>query len=190
MKYLLVFLEMLGVCCDRICEEDLSHDGRLQRIEYVSTLVKPGDVGAQIGVWMGDFAYYGLLPIQPSKLYLIDPWEVYNDYMYDTVSRMFAPFDNVEILRMKSESAADLFPDEFFDYVYINGDHSYGAVMHDLTNYLPKVKVGGYIIGDNYGWKGVGPGVQQFLSMHSDELLWMGDPYKQLGGQFAMKRLK
>lgn len=181
---------MLGICCDRICDDDFSQDKHLERIEYVSSLVKPGDVGAKVGVRMGNFAYHALLPTEPSQLYLIDPWEVFNDYMYEKVSRMFAPCENVEILRMKPEDAVTLFPDEHFDYVYVDGEHSYEAVMSDLSNYLPKVKVGGYLIGDKLGSSGVGPAVQQFLMMHPGELLRMEESLEKTGGQFAMKKLK
>ena len=49
------------------------HDQRVARAELVSSLVRPGDVGAEIGVQCRVFAYHVLLRRQPSKLYLIDP---------------------------------------------------------------------------------------------------------------------
>jgi hypothetical protein len=183
------------------------YDGRIKRGEYVSSLIKPGDIGAEIGVCQGTFAYYVLLKRQPAKLYLIDPWEyglqsdieinpnaekqIVRDNQYKTVCEYFSSYENIEIIRMKSEDAVNMFENNYFDYVYIDGEHSYTAVTRDLTNYFPKVKIGGYLIGDDYGWTGIKPAVQDFLKKHQDDCLFLDDPYQErTGGQFAIKRIK
>ena len=182
-------------------------DGRVGRAEYVSSLIKPGDVGIEIGVYEGQFSYHVLLQNAPSKLYLVDPWQYglqkdqevdptpekqkIRDAQYEKVCDYFAPYENVEIIRMKSEDAFSMFSDEYFDYVYIDGEHSYDAVTRDLTNYFFKVKVGGYLIGDGYGWVGVASAVQDFLKVHQKDCLFLVDPFLGLsGGQFAVKRIK
>jgi predicted O-methyltransferase YrrM len=43
-----------------------------------------------------------------------------------------------------------LFSDEYFDFIYIDGNHSYDAVKDDLTKWYPKLKKGGLIAGDDY----------------------------------------
>lgn len=40
--------------------------------------------------------------------------------------------------------------DSFIDIIYIDADHSCEAVTQDLTDWVPKVKAGGLIIGDDY----------------------------------------
>lgn len=113
------------------------------------------------------------------------------DNAYAYVSEVFAPYQNVKILRKKSEDAFMLFTDNYFDYVYIDGEHSYDAVTRDLTNYFPKVKVGGYLIGDDYGWEGIAPAVQAFLKLHRNDCIFLDDPYAgRTGGQFAIKKIK
>lgn len=201
------FAFLLGLCSSfGVYSEIPLNDGRVQRAEFVSSLIKAGDVGAEIGVCAGVFAYYVLLPSQPSKLYLIDPWQYglqadvekdptaekqsHADSLYKKVFNLFSSYPNVEIIRLKSEDAVFMFPDEYFDYVYIDGEHSYKAVMRDLTNYFPKVKIGGYIIGDDYGWAGIMPAVQDFLKAHP-ELSLLDDPYAgRTGGQFAFRKIK
>lgn len=185
----------------------VAHDGRYARAEFVASLIKPGDVGAEIGVNMGVFAFHVLLQQNPLKLYLIDPWkyglqkdvetnitpenQIVRDSEHAFVCKLFAPYSNIEIVREKSEDAVSFFPDQFFDYVYIDGEHSYDAVKRDLNNYFPKIKVGGYLIGDDYGWAGIADAVQEFLHQHQDEILWGGNPYEgKTGGQFSIKRLK
>src|SRR5258708_192323 len=125
MKFFILFLGTCGLYFGGIHAEAPPHDGRFQRGEYVSTLIKPGDVGAEIGVQMGIFAYHVLLQNKPSKLYLIDPWQLGvqgygepglaltnphgRDHEYEGICKMFAPYPNVKILKMKSEDAASLF---------------------------------------------------------------------------------
>jgi hypothetical protein len=58
----------------------------------------------------------------------------------------------VRIHRELSSQAVQHFPDEYFDWVYIDGDHSYEFAKADLEAYLPKVKKSGYITGDDYHW--------------------------------------
>ena len=52
--------------------------------------------------------------------------------------------------RALSHVAAERIEDGSLDVVYIDGDHSYGGVMRDLTGYAPKIKRGGLIMGHDY----------------------------------------
>jgi hypothetical protein len=53
-----------------------------------------------------------------------DRWQFYMDYSYRVHS---------------------LFQDEHFDFIFIDGDHTYDAVSQDFELYLPKVKKGGLV---------------------------------------------
>jgi hypothetical protein len=44
------------------------------------------------------------------------------------------------------------FEDAYFDWVYVDGNHSYDYVMRDLQLCRMKVKPGGIIAGDDYTW--------------------------------------
>jgi hypothetical protein len=190
-----------------LCADMPPYEFRKERAEYVSTFLKAGAIGAEIGVDEGSFSYFVLLSRSPAKLFLIDPWQYgldapiekdptpekqqKRDADYEAVCRVFSPYDNVTVLRMKSEDAVGRFEDGYFDYVYIDGEHSYAAVMRDLTNYFPKVKVGGYIIGDDYGWTGIAPAVQDFVSGHQNECLFLDNPYEgRTAGQYVIRKLK
>ncbi|MEM8662609.1 MAG: class I SAM-dependent methyltransferase [Pseudomonadota bacterium] len=141
------------------------------RIAALSLLPKRG-VGVEIGVHEGRFSRLILRHAAPSKLFLVDPWmcasegaqtashygakhadQAKMDERYEGVCRAMAdPVRNgrVEILRKTSVDAAADFEDGSLDFVYIDGDHAYDAVVKDLALYYPKVKKGGYIIGDDY----------------------------------------
>lgn len=56
----------------------------------------------------------------------------------------------VRLYRMMSYEAAKNFPDEYFDLIYIDADHSYEGVKKDLEAWWPKVKSGKYFTGDDY----------------------------------------
>lgn len=43
------------------------------------------------------------------------------------------------------------YPKKKLDLVHIDGDHTYPAVKKDIELWLPKVKVGGYALFDDYG---------------------------------------
>ena len=68
-------------------------------------------------------------------------------------SARMAPYRGVTVHRTTSVDAALRFPDSYFDWVYIDGDHSADAVAADLSAYWPKIKPGGFLSGDDYGWK-------------------------------------
>ena len=125
--------------------------------------IKPGAVCAEIGVWKGDGAEK-ILARSPSKLHLIDPWEfqdypgrVYSadqsdmDDIYGNVKLKFKDNPIVQIHKEYSQNSE--FPKDYFDWVYIDGNHSYETVMADLERFWPFIKTGGILSGDDYGWQ-------------------------------------
>lgn len=145
-------------------------------------------MGTEIGVWKGDFSARMLKIVRPSSLHLIDPWKYYPafgqswfgnesmsqdkmDAIYYSVEKRFAKQISagvVKIHRLPSTEAISAFPDDYFDWAYIDGNHSYEMVRKDLATIYPKVKKGGIIAGDDYGvegwWKnGVTQAVADFL---------------------------
>lgn len=60
------------------------------------------------------------------------------------------------ILRMTSNDAASKI-EEGMDLLHIDGNHDYDRVMDDLTNYLPKLRVGGFLVVDDIDWGSIAP---------------------------------
>ncbi len=139
---------------------------REQLLDYLPT----NAVCAEIGVWKGRFSKQIVEQSSPKTLHLIDPWafqpsfseRMYGgrvaknqedmDAIFADVQAMFAGRDNVRFSRNYSEHAVSEFTDEYFDWVYIDGNHHYDNVLSDLRNYFPKVKKSGFIAGDDYFW--------------------------------------
>jgi predicted O-methyltransferase YrrM len=55
----------------------------------------------------------------------------------------------VQPLRGRSQDILPLLRERSFDLIYIDGDHSYGAVRHDIEAALPLLKPGGILCGDD-----------------------------------------
>ena len=55
------------------------------------------------------------------------------------------------MLRSKSVVAAKMVEDETLDFVYIDGDHTAKGITIDLFVWVPKVKRGGLVCGDDWG---------------------------------------
>ena len=70
--------------------------------------------------------------------------------VYDTYLERTSPHSNIETLTMTSDEASKVLNEETFDFVYIDGLHTYDGVKTDIINYLPKVKKGGVIGGHDY----------------------------------------
>lgn len=130
-------------------------------------------VGAEIGVLEGKNAKSILQTLNVKKLYLIDP---YIPYASSDLSSMLPKAlrsakkklsrfnDRIEWVRKKSEDALQQFPDSFFDFVYIDGDHDYEFVKKDLEGYWKKLRKGGILGGhDFFGfYSGVVKAVTEF----------------------------
>ena len=56
----------------------------------------------------------------------------------------------ITVYKMMSDDAVKLLKEQY-DFVYIDGLHTYDGVKEDIKNYLPLVKEGGVIGGHDYG---------------------------------------
>jgi hypothetical protein len=89
--------------------------------------------------------------------------------LYEEVKNKFSNNSKVRIVRDYSVNAAKMFDNEYFDFVYIDGDHSYEAVLKDLEAWYPKLKKFGVMCGDDYGHPsglGVIKAVYEFAYKH------------------------
>jgi hypothetical protein len=69
---------------------------------------------------------------------------------YDAFVKAMADKPFVQIYREYSHLAVQRFPDCYFDLAYIDADHSYAGCLQDITDWYPKMKVGGFLLGDDY----------------------------------------
>ena len=72
------------------------------------------------------------------------------DEQCEYFKKLMKKFPSVRLYRQYSEEAAKNFPDEYFDLIYIDADHSYEGCKKDLEAWWPKVKKGRFFTGDDY----------------------------------------
>jgi predicted O-methyltransferase YrrM len=70
--------------------------------------------------------------------------------VYDTYLDRTSPYSNIQTLTMTSDAAADILNEDYFDFIYLDGLHTYEGVKTDIKNYLPMVNKGGVIGGHDY----------------------------------------
>lgn len=85
--------------------------------------------------------------------------------VFDMFVDRIKEYDNISLIKKTSDDVVSDFEDESFDFVYIDGIHTYDQVKKDIKNYLPLIKKGGVIGGHDYvkGWSGVIKAVDEVL---------------------------
>jgi len=126
-------------------------------------------VVAEIGVAYGDFSKQILTIMNPSKFYAIDyfhqndPFCEYfgrNDFKRDNMThrqwyehrfRDEIKCGVIETRQGMSWDCISEFPDEYFDYIYLDAAHDYNSVKRDIGAMEGKIKNGGFIQFNDYG---------------------------------------
>ena len=136
-----------------------------------------------------------------SKLYCIDPWEEYDEYpeykgQQESTYNVFIKNINSSIYKNKiftkrgySNNRILEFQDNFFDLIYIDGNHEPEYVLEDAVLSFRKLKPDGIMIFDDYGWGGpdlTKRGIDSFLSGYHKRIEFIGE----LNSQIFVKKIK
>ena len=143
---------------------------------------------AEVGVWLGESAYFLAQFFPEAHLYLVDPWKPSSEYLekghapsflqkdynraHENVKRLLQDNPQVSILKKTSQEALSLVPNNL-DLVFIDGDHSYQAVKQDILSWKKKVRPGGILAGHDYSPEF--PGVVQAVDECLKDQLQLGE---------------
>ena len=130
----------------------------------------------ELGAWLGKSSSYLCDKATGQNIVIVDSFKGTAEYL-DSYYQLAKTKDIYKLftenmgdrkytaIKATSKAAARKFKDESLDVVFIDLDHSYEAVKEDIKLWLPKVKKGGYIAGDDYheNWKGVIQAVDELL---------------------------
>jgi hypothetical protein len=120
---------------------------------------------AEVGVYEGDFAAFMLERCESViRYYLIDPWRHLDDWnkpmnQDDQIFERFFQAAKAKtdfagtrrvFLRGKTTEVIDQIADGELDFAYIDGDHTLRGITVDLIRVYPKVRMGGFIGGDDF----------------------------------------
>lgn len=87
--------------------------------------------------------------------------------------------DIVSLIIADSSTAADIFADNSISMVFLDASHDYHSLSTDILDWLPKVRIGGVIGGDDVGVPGEVIRVWPDVKIVLDELLpgWVYSPH-------------
>lgn len=134
---------------------------------YLNLCSDISGIYVEVGTCWGGFSDF-LLDFTPcSKLYCVDPYKKFDKLEYfDALnlasqefmdSKFFSvkeklqdKFGNrVDFIRKTSVEAANEFEDNSLDFIYIDGNHKFQAVLDDLNAWYPKLRKDGILAGDD-----------------------------------------
>lgn len=128
-----------------------------------------------------------------SELHCIDPWCDYPEYSeyQGQQDEIYAAFmsnienslhrDKIHVHRGFSHNEIPKFEDDYFDLIYIDGNHNADAVLEDAVLAFRKLRTNGIIIFDDYTWSlDTTRGIDCFLSAYRDRINLLGDRADQV----------
>lgn len=157
----------------------------MDREKLLEYLPKHGVI-AELGVDKGDFSELILNKCEPKKLHLIDVWatEEYSKDKQRFVENKFKSEIESGIVEINLGLSVDVglgFKDNYFDWIYIDTNHSYQNTIRELEVWQSKIKEGGIIAGHDFivgYWDGmirygVMEAVYEFCSKYNWEILYL-----------------
>jgi Methyltransferase domain len=154
---------------------------RFTMLEYLPK----NSVVAEVGTQYGHFAETILSITKPKKLHLID-------YNFDLFKAEMSKNEkillqqgiedgSIELHEGDSSTILSSFPDEYFDWIYIDADHAYEGVCKDIQQGYTKVKPDGMMVFNDYtNWSvceivpyGVAKAVNEFCIANNWEILFL-----------------
>lgn len=124
-------------------------------------------IGVELGSYKGEFADL-ILSNWNGKLICIDLFDREDNYLlqhednyytHDLAGNKLLPIfnkrmhrhkDNLLTIQSDTVSASKFFPDNYFDFIYIDADHKYEAVIQELNSWYCKLKPGGLFSGHDF----------------------------------------
>jgi hypothetical protein len=148
---------------------------------------RQGDVFVEVGAWKGSSAAFMAVEIINSgkviDFHVVDNFqgseehqdydEIKNKTLYAEFCQNLKPVQgllNLQVHKCDSTWAASKFAAASIAFCYIDASHDYRDVKADLLAWLPKMKPGGILAGDDFeSWPGVGRAVSELLPAFTRE---------------------
>jgi len=171
------------------------------------TIFPKNTIGAELGVFQGKLSKDILEVARPKELHLMDPWwkvigEYYGDWsryhndgeLLSTKKAYRQAVDNVKSADNHHVAVFHIdddlitlakFPDNYFDWVYLDSSHQYEQTVKELSLLEKKVKPDGIIAG--HDWypdpkavhHGVYKAVHEFCNRHNWEVFKLDKKFTQ-----------
>jgi hypothetical protein len=141
-------------------------------------------VGAEIGVCLGMTTELIAKNVDIKKMYAIDHYPTYIDWnglpitqeRQDRIkahahARLVKYSPKIAFVYESSAKFCTYIGDEFLDFIFIDGDHSYEGALQDFKRFYPKVKSGGIFAGHDLNIPTVNKALREFLGDKFNSLI-------------------
>ena len=152
----------------------------LQSRYHILDYMPKGAVCAEIGTQAGNFALEILSRTSPLEFHIVD----LHLELFEHRQKVADMTDVGQVVFHQGYSADVLagFDDDYFDWIYIDADHSYKGFVSDLHLASLKLKSGGFIVCNDYTvWSpgeaepyGILKGVHEFCVANNWEFVFIG----------------
>lgn len=129
----------------------------------------------ELGVSKGTNLFTMIWHTKPKSVLAIDAWseELYPHYdqakhdkhykhvMDKLLPKLTKASIDIEVIKGEHTKLVNNYPDESFDYIHIDADHSYEGVKRYIEQWWPKIKKGGILSGYDYNSRNKYLGVVQ-----------------------------
>ena len=167
-----------------------------RRIPFIEEVIPKKGIGAELGVLKGHFSPILLKHSQATELHLVDPWYFLSGRWEWTggdkstvtaLIRILKAFKKeIEDGKVKVHVGDDLqvlstFPDQYFDWVYIDSSHEYEHTQQELKIIRNKIKPNGVIAGDDWvpdpshRHHGVYKAVSEFMESENYQVIYSNE---------------
>ncbi len=138
------------------------------REDVIKNLEASGNIGIELGVAAGDFSKKMVYSGKFRKFFGVDSYsDIHDVEEYKYALSNVGIERNYNLLRMNFDDAIDLFPDNYFDFIYVDGyAHTGEEGGETIVKWFKKLKVGGVYAGDDYheDWPLVKWAVNDFIN--------------------------
>jgi ubiquinone/menaquinone biosynthesis C-methylase UbiE len=141
------------------------------RKDILNALKGSNNVGIELGVAGGRYSKQMVESNKFSKVYGVDIYQDHHDTKQYLSTLSYIGLDNpYTLIRSSFEEALILFPDNFFDYIYIDGyAHTGQEEGKTLYNWFSKLKENGIFAGHDYHskWPKTVKAVDEFVKFYN-----------------------
>jgi hypothetical protein len=141
---------------------------------YDRALAEAADGGTfvEVGCWQGrSTAYLGVSIVNSGKhisLHCVDRWQdptvpSLREVFESNLARVVSAGLDLTLHQTDSHLAAAAFADRSLDFVWLDAGHRFEEVRGDLLAWLPKLRFGALIGGDDWNFLGVSAAVREIL---------------------------
>ncbi|MDR1969332.1 MAG: class I SAM-dependent methyltransferase [Burkholderiaceae bacterium] len=175
---------------------EIAKTAGLRRHEIVNQLIGNQNTGIELGVATGLLSKRFVESGKFKSLFGVDVYgDVHDTEEYKNAIKLIGIDSNHKILRLTFDDALGLFPDEYFDFIYVDGfAHTGEEGGKTLVDWYGKLKIGGIMSGDDYheDWPLVIWAVNHFASQLDVQItltdLVMDESYSKYPSWFFIKQ--